>query len=120
MSTSICTLQPGQTVLIIKRARALAGLAAIEGVITDTHIKEGRIYAVSAKVSVAKPQMFPMREVCIGNAHAHRVTRAILNDAEDDALIGYARVKTQINHARHQDATRAIAAAKAINHIATE
>ena len=108
------TLLPGQTILIVKRTRAIAGLPAIEGVITDTHVHKGRYYAISAKVSTAKPGVFPMREVCSGNAHAHRVTRAILNDTEDDALIAYARARTQIDHARNEDATRAIAAAKAI------
>lgn len=106
----------GQIILIVKRTRALAGLPAIEGVITDVHVHKGRIYAVSAKLSTAKPGMFPMREVCVGNANAnaHRVTRAILNDTEDDALIAYARVRAQIDHARCEDATRALAAAKAI------
>ena len=110
----------GQTVLIVKRSRALAGLPAIEGVISDVHIKRERVYAISAKTSAAKPQMFPMREVCIGNAHAHRVTRAILNDTEDDALIAYARVRLQLDHARHQDDTRAFAATKAITNPSQE
>lgn len=114
MTTLSVNLQRGETIFIVKRTRALAGLPAIEGVIADTHVKDGRIYAVTAKVSSAKPQMFPMREVCVGNAHVHRVTRAILNDTEDDALIAYARVRTQIDHARNEDATRALAAAKAI------
>lgn len=105
------TLRAGETVLIVKRSRVLAGLPAIEGVISDVHLKGERVYAVSAKVSAAKPHMFPVREVCVSGAHAQQTTRAIINDAEDDALITYARSKTLIDHARHEDAARAIAAA---------
>ena len=114
------TLQAGETVLIVKRSRVLAGLPAIEGVISDVHIKGDRVYAISAKVSAASPCMFAVREVCMGSAHAHRTTRAILNDAEDDALISYARSKTLIDHARREDATRVIAAAKAVTHLPQE
>jgi hypothetical protein len=117
---SAANLQRGQTILIVKRSRALAGLPAIEGVITDTYLKGERIYAISAKVSAAKPQMFPMREVCAGNVHAHRVTRAILNDAEDDALIAYARARAQIDHARAEDANRVMTAVMANTHNTPE
>lgn len=97
---SMQTIKPGDTVYIVQRARVLAGRSATNGVVSQIHSKDGRVFGISIKVDAGDPKIFATREVFSTEQQARQEANELILQAEDDGHIAYARSRAALNKAR--------------------